>query len=231
MRRHSHESAVSSLSLVLVGVLAVILVMMATQPDLLRLSAAAVASNGWVDLGARAKQAALRDPRLAEIDARFQQGVVMLHAKRYDEAVTAFHRVLELSPRLVDAHVNMGYALLGLRQDRAARDFFLTAIDLRPYQGNAYWGLATALENLGDLPGALGAMRTYIHLAPPDDPYVRKARSALWEWDSRLARGPLPEAEAEWMRRRGAEWDARNSPDLDAPAAAGRQSIPVKELE
>jgi tetratricopeptide (TPR) repeat protein len=230
MNRHSHESAVSSLSLVLVAVLATALVMMATQPDLARLSAAAVAARGWVELGTQGKQAALRDPRLAEIDMRFQQGVMMLHAKHYDEAVTAFHRVLQLSPRLVDAHVNMGYALLGLQRDQAARDFFLTAIDLRPYQGNAYWGLATALENMGDLPGALGAMRTYIHLAPADDPYVRRARAALWEWDTQLARGPLPEADVEWMRRRGAEWDARNSPALDAPAAGERQRIPVKEL-
>jgi tetratricopeptide (TPR) repeat protein len=231
MSRHSHESAVSSLSLVLVAVLATTLVMLAAQPDLMRLSAAAMASSGWIELGDRAKQAALRDPRLAEIDTRFQQGVMMLHAKHYDDAVTAFHRVLELSPRLVDAHVNMGYALLGLKQDKAARDFFLTAIDLRPYQGNAYWGLATALENLGDLPGALGAMRTYIHLAPPNDPYVRRARSALWEWDTQLARGPLPAAEAEWMRRRGAEWDERNRPDADAPASDQHQRIVVKDLD
>lgn len=231
MSRHSHESAVASLSLMQVGVLAATLVMMAAQPDLARLSASASASSGWIEFGARARQAALRDPRLAEIDLRFQQGVVMLHAKRYDEAVTAFHRVLALSPRLVDAHVNMGYALLGLRRDGAARDFFMTAIDLRPYQGNAYWGLATALENLGDIPGALGAMRTYIHLAPADDPFVRRARAALWEWDTLLARGPLPEAEAEWLRRRTAEWDARNRPDADAPAAAARQGIPVKGFD
>jgi len=230
MSRHSHESAVASLSLVLVGVLACALVMMAAQPDLVRLSASASAASGWIDFGARARQAALRDPRLAEIDLRFQQGVVMLHAKRYDEAVTAFHQVLRLSPRLVDAQVNMGYALLGLGRDEAARDFFQGAIDLRPYQGNAYWGLATALENLGDIPGALGAMRTYIHLTPADDPYVRRARAALWEWDTRLARGPLPEAEAEWMRRRGAEWDARNRPDVDAPAQDGRQRIPVRDM-
>ncbi|MBK8161760.1 MAG: tetratricopeptide repeat protein [Gammaproteobacteria bacterium] len=230
MRRHSHESAVASLSLVLVGVLACVLVMMAAQPDLMRLSASASAASGWIDFGARARQAALRDPRLAEIDLRFQQGVVMLHAKRYDEAVTAFHQVLKLSPRLVDAQVNMGYALLGLGRDEAARDFFQGAIDLRPYQGNAYWGLATALENLGDIPGALGAMRTYIHLAPADDPYVRRARAALWEWDTRLARGPLPEAEAEWMLRRGEEWDARNRPDADAPARDERQRIPVRDM-
>ncbi|MCC6303018.1 MAG: tetratricopeptide repeat protein [Gammaproteobacteria bacterium] len=231
MSRHSHESAVSSLSLVLVGVLASALVMMAAQPDLARLSASASAASGWVEFGARARQAALRDPRLAEIDMRFQQGVMMLHARRYDEAVTAFHQVLKLSPRLVDAQVNMGYALLGLGRDEAARDFFLGAIDLRPYQGNAYWGLAEALENLGDIPGALGAMRTYIHLSPADDPYVRRARSALWEWDTQLARGPLPEAEAEWMRRRGKEWDARNRPDADAPSAPARQGISVRDLD
>lgn len=231
MSRHSHESAVSSLSLVLVGVLASALVMMAGQPDLARLSASAAASSGWVEFGARARQAALRDPRLAEIDMRFQQGVVMLHARRYDEAATAFHQVLKLSPRLVDAQVNMGYALLGLGRNEAARDFFLAAIDLSPYQGNAYWGLAEALENLGDIPGALGAMRTYIHLAPAGDPYVRRARSALWEWDTQIGRGPLPEAEAEWIRRRGEEWDARNRPDTDAPSAPGRQGIPVRDLD
>lgn len=231
MSRHSHESAVSSLSLVLVGVLAAALLMLASQPDLARLGAAAVAARGWVDHGTQDRPAALRDPRLAEIDLRFQQGVVMLHAKRYDEAVTVFHRILELSPRLPDAHVNMGYALLGLKRDEAARDFFLSAIDLKAYQANAYWGLATALENLGDIPGALGAMRTYIHLAPPEDPYVRRARAALWEWDALLARGPLPEAEAEWIRARSEEWDARNSPTLDAPARDERRGIPVREID
>lgn len=131
-----------------------------------------------------------RQARAAEIDARFRQAVAMLHAKQYEHAATALHRVLELAPGMPEAHVNMGFALIGLKRYAAARDFFEAAIDLRPAQVNAYYGLAEALEGLNDLEGALGAMRSYIHLSRSDDPYVRKARAALWEWEKALGRKP-----------------------------------------
>ena len=128
-----------------------------------------------------------KDARSREIEVRFQQAIAMLHAKQYDYAVKALHRVLELSPRLVEAHVNMGYALIGLEDYKAAHDFFVTATELKPEQVNAYYGMAIALEGMGDLEGALGAMRTYIHLSPKDAPFIAKARAALWEWQERLA--------------------------------------------
>ena len=164
--------------------------------------------------------------RAEEIDKRFQQAVMMLHAGQYDYAITALHRVIALAPRMPEAYVNMGYALLGLKRYAAARDFFQTAIDLRPYQANAYWGLAASLEGLNDLPGALGAMRAYIHLSPSDpksDNYVRRARAAIWEWENTLQRGPLPPEEAEFLARGGKEWNDRNSPDVDAPAQGRRE--------
>lgn len=144
------------------------------------------------DAETRAKHA--RVATLREIDQRFQQGVVMLHARQYDHALMAFHRVLELSPAMPEAHVNAGFALLGMGKFAAARDFFESATVLRREQVNAYYGLAVALEALKDVPGALGAMRAYLHLAPPDDPYRRKAMAAVWEWEARLgvARGELP---------------------------------------
>lgn len=126
-------------------------------------------------------------PRAAsnpEIAARFSQGVVMLHAKQYEHALTAFHRVLELDPAMPEAHVNAGFALLGLGEPAAARDFFASALELRPRQLNAYYGLAVAYERLDDLPAARGAMRTYAHLAARDDPFRRKAEAALWEWEA-----------------------------------------------
>jgi len=123
----------------------------------------------------------------AVIDARFRQGVLMLHAKRYAYAMAAFHEVLEYAPSLPEAHVDMGYALLGLGRFDQARASFETATDLRPEQANAYYGLAIALEAAGDLGGALGAMRTYLHRVPPEDPYRRKAEAAVWEWEARLA--------------------------------------------
>ena len=128
-----------------------------------------------------------RQSRAAEIDARFKQGVMMLHAKQYEHAVTALHRVLELAPDMPEAHVNMGFAMLGLERYDVARDFFESATDLRPNQVNAYYGLAIALEGLHDLPGALGAMQSYIHLNKgAEDAYMRKARSAVWEWQEAL---------------------------------------------
>lgn len=127
------------------------------------------------------------DARGREIEMRFQQAVAMLHAKQFDYAVKALHRVLELSPRLVEAHVNMGYALLGLKDNKTAHDFFQSAAGLRPEQANAYYGMAVALEGMGDLEGALGSMRTFIHLTNKDDPYLPRARAALWEWQEELA--------------------------------------------
>ena len=123
-----------------------------------------------------------------EIDQRFTQGVVMLHAKQYEHALTAFHRVLQLEPAMPEAHVNAGFALLGMKQPAAARAFFEGAIALRNQQLNAYYGLAVASEQLGDLAAARGAMRTYAHLAPKDDPFRRKAEAALWEWESGISK-------------------------------------------
>ncbi len=164
--------------------------------------------------------------RMAQIKTRFEQAVVMLHAKQYEHAITALQRVLQLSPNLVDAHVNMGYALLGLERYEEAVNFFDKATTLRPYQSNAYWGLGVALEQRGDFQGALGAMRTYVHLSPPEDPHVRKARAAMWEWEGILARGPLPREEAEFMARKGREWTDRNSPDVDKPLS--KQPAPIR---
>jgi len=124
----------------------------------------------------------------AELRQRFDQAVAMLHARQYDHAITALHRVLELAPTMPEAHVNMGFALLGLDQPDAARGFFQAAIELRPQQANAYYGLAMADEMRHDYESALGGMRSYLHLSPADDPHRVRARAALWEWEEKLGR-------------------------------------------
>lgn len=161
-----------------------------------------------------------------EIKVRFQEAVAMLHAKRYRFALPPLQRLLELDPKMPEAYVNTGFALLGLKRYKRAEVFFQKAIDLKPYQDNAYWGLAVSLENQNDLRGALGAMRTYIHLAQPNDPYVRRARSAIWEWQYHLKRGPLPDSEKAWLKRGGQQWDDRNSPKRDMPPQ-GPKAIPI----
>lgn len=158
-------------------------------------TAAAIALGGaaiafWPDIAPRIdpRERHVREMKAREIQARFDQGVVMLHAKRYEHALTAFHRVLELDAEVPEAHVNIGFALLGMEKPAQARDFFQSAIELRPRQLNAYYGLAVAQERLGDLAAARGAMRTYAHLAPQADPFRRKAEAALWEWEAARSR-------------------------------------------
>lgn len=144
-----------------------------------------------------------RSQKRQEIRKRFEEGVVMLHAKQYDHAMTAFHRVLELDPKMPEAHVNLGFALLGLGNPKAAADFFDSATTLRPDQMNAYFGLGEALDALGDKQGALQAMETYLHRAPASDPFRTKAEAAVWELREALAKtrppvepGPAPHRRA-----------------------------------
>jgi len=119
---------------------------------------------------------------------RFQQAISLLHAKRYHYAITALDSVLTMSPDMPEAYVNMGYAFLGLEEFGPARGSFEKAIDLNMHQVNAYYGLAIAFEGQGQFEAALGAMRSYIHLSKPDNVYLSKARSALWEWEAQLGR-------------------------------------------
>lgn len=145
----------------------------------------AISSYGIDPLAAAAAAA----PPADESRRRFDQAVVMLHARQYEHAATALQRVLTLSPQLPEAHVNMGFALLGLKRVKEARDFFDSATTLRPDQANAYYGLAMAYEASGDLPMATGAMRSYLHLARNERPeHLSRARAALWEWEQASTR-------------------------------------------
>ena len=124
----------------------------------------------------------------AELRQRFDTAVLLLHARQFEPAAAALQRVLELAPRLPEAHVNMGFALLGLQRAAEAQRYFESAATLKADQANAYYGLALSHEAQGDLELALGAMRSYLHLAhAQDEAHLRRARAALWEWETKLA--------------------------------------------
>lgn len=160
----------------------VIGLLLAYWPNDIGSSAASVTAG----IGDPASHAA--DKRKQEIDREFADGVRLLNARQYQAAASALHRVLELAPQMPEAHVNMGFAMIGLDKPALARDFFEAAISLRTTQMNAYYGLAIALEATGDVEGAMGAMRTYVHRSQADDPFVRKANAAIWEWEEQIAK-------------------------------------------
>lgn len=129
-----------------------------------------------------------QDAREKEVRRQFDGAVSMLRARRYERAAAALQRVLELAPGMPEAHVNMGFALLGLQRATLARSHFDRATTLNASQANAYFGLALAHEARGELDLAMGAMRSYLHLArAEDEAHLARARAALWEWETRVA--------------------------------------------
>jgi len=138
--------------------------------------------------------AGLSEPQKQLLQQRFDQAIALLHAKQFEYAIIALDEVIKIQPRLPEAHVNLGFSYLGLKQYPQAVQSFARAIDLRPEQVNAYFGLAESYEALNDYESALGAMRSYIHLSPADDPFLARARAAVWEWETKLGRKPQIEA-------------------------------------
>lgn len=129
-------------------------------------------------------------PAGGTLPERFERAVVALQSRQPVAAERELRAIIARHPHLPEAHVNLGYALLGQGRSGQALEHFERAIDLRPGQANAYFGLAEALEGVGDLPAALGAMRTWIHLVPSDDRRLPRARAALWEWQAALSAVP-----------------------------------------
>lgn len=126
------------------------------------------------------------EKRVSEIRTRFDQGVAMLQVGQFNHAITAFHRVLTLDPKLPEAHVNMGYAFFELGDYVGAKRFFDGALSLSPSLANAHYGRAITLFKLGDRADAAQSMRRYLDLASPDDPFRGKALTMLREADSLL---------------------------------------------
>ena len=123
----------------------------------------------------------LGDEQARRAHESFQQGVAMLQAGQFDHAITALHEVLAVYPALAEAHVNMGFALLGAGEPGAAADFFNSATDLRPTLHNAYYGLALAERENGDDKAALAAMQAYAHLAAADERHLPRAQEFIWD--------------------------------------------------
>ena len=129
-------------------------------------------------------QSSSQGDQLAQV---FSKAVEHMQAGNYEQALKLWHAALLIDPESPEVKVNMGFSLFETGEFQSARDFFISAIDQNPFQANAYYGLAICSEKLGDLEAAMGAMKSYIHLAESEDTsFIRKARSALWEWETQL---------------------------------------------
>lgn len=122
----------------------------------------------------------------AQLEPAFDLALQQLRAGSNKQAIASFEALIRRAAAVPEFHVNLGYALLGEQRLADARDAFTHAIELHPWQANAYYGLAVAADGLGDPRAAIGAMRTFLHLTPPQQPHVVRARAAIWEWQASL---------------------------------------------
>ena len=131
-------------------------------------------------------------PNQQQLEPAFTQALGHLRAGHVNRAVSGFEALTRRAPMVPEFHVNLGFALLAEQRLADARKAFERAIDLRPEQANAYYGLAVAEDGLDEPRAAIGAMRTFVHLTPAQQPHVRRARAAIWEWQASLdAAAPL----------------------------------------
>lgn len=132
------------------------------------------------------------DPKAEETERILQAAKAQIKAKRYDAAIVMMNDARELLKADTRSYLLMANALEGKKDYGIARDFYVAAIDRDLLYADAYWGVATTSEALGELDTALGAMRSFLHVQPNADPEKLKivqARSAIWEWESKLGRG------------------------------------------
>jgi tetratricopeptide (TPR) repeat protein len=121
-----------------------------------------------------------------------QTATAQIDAKRFDAAITSLNDARAQVQNDPQSYLLMARALEGKADYDTARDFYSAAIDRNSYLADAYFGFATTSEKMGDLEAAIGGMRNFLHVQPNADPQklqIVQARSAIWEWESKLGRG------------------------------------------
>ncbi len=137
--------------------------------------------------------ASARTPLEARIQQLIREARQLVKARQYDSAINLLTRQQALLKNEASAYLLIARALEGKQDYETARDFYNAAADKNPFLADAYWGYATSSEKLNDLESAIGGMRSFLHVEGGKDPYrlrVAQARSAIWEWESKLERGP-----------------------------------------
>jgi uncharacterized protein HemY len=80
----------------------------------------------------------------------FREGTWLLDVREYHQAAVALERAKSLEPAKSSIREALGRAYLSVRAYRKAAEEFAVAVEMQPTDGYAHYGLARALERLGD---------------------------------------------------------------------------------
>ena len=111
----------------------------------------------------------------------YNRGNAYLDLEKFKEALADYEKALKLDPKNPGIIHNRGLAHLGLGQADLALEDFNQALVLAPKFALAQYNRGRALEQLGRLPEARGAYRTFLQEASPtqDKPLLEKTLERL----------------------------------------------------
>jgi tetratricopeptide (TPR) repeat protein len=118
------------------------------------------------DALSRLKRAAKRRPPFAP--AFLELGGLLFAMKRYNEAIEAFGRGLEVAPAMPELSIQLGHAFLAIRNSIGAKAAFARALELAPSAASALWGMGKAHQQIGQNQAAVEYFRRCLIHTPND---------------------------------------------------------------
>ena len=95
----------------------------------------------------------------------FEEGINYRDQEKWDEAITAYTKAIELDPEFAAAYNNRGYAYFRKADIEAALADFTKAIELEPKQTAPYENRAWTYINAGDYDKALLDLQKALEVA------------------------------------------------------------------
>jgi tetratricopeptide (TPR) repeat protein len=101
---------------------------------------------------AQATPPPMADPAQVQALAKqdYDQAVLLIQERRYDESVTALTRAIQVKPDFAVAYVARGSAMVGLGRFQDAAQDYLHGLSLNANQAAPLFGLGEAYRGMGD---------------------------------------------------------------------------------
>jgi Flp pilus assembly protein TadD len=123
-----------------------------------------------------------------DVDNWYAYGQILLVLKKWEPAITAYKKVLELQPKHPKAHVKLGLCLYEAGKLDEAEVVLTTAQRNNPSDPYVYWNLARIYEKGAKFGLAVEAYGKFVELAPKEDGDVPKAKKKIAELKKKIKR-------------------------------------------
>jgi tetratricopeptide (TPR) repeat protein len=140
-----------------------------------------------------------RTSQIQRAQQLFSQAVQQHQSGRLVEAETSYQQAIELQPKFVDAHYNLGHLLLQLGKHAEAEASYRTAVSLRPNFFEAQYNLGDLLLQIGRITEAELQFRLALSLRPDAARAYNGLGISLWQ-QAQTAPERLVEAEAAYRQ-------------------------------